>query len=89
MRKKTTPKEDGFDYNEIIRILGEEKVEQLHFILGSTTISMAAVKSIIRRQKILSCLNEGESVPKIASRLGVSRMTVYRHLKNQKLNNTV
>ena len=87
MRKKTTPKEDGFDYNEIIRILGEEKIERLHFILGSAALSFAAVNGMIRRKKIIESIQEGEPIPKIAERLGVSKMTVYRHLKNKKLSN--
>ena len=45
--------EDIAKYNEVIKILGEEKIDKLYFIMGAQRFSIATVKYIIKKKKIL------------------------------------
>ena len=69
-------------YNRIIQILGEDKIEQLYALLGSEKFSIARLRNIIKRKKIVNSIKAGEPCQKIISRIGGSRATVYRYMKN-------
>jgi len=79
---KLLSKEYLIKYDEIIESLGEEKIEQLYFIMGSEKFSVATIKNIIKKRKIISSIKEGIPFQKIASQIGVSKMTIYRYLKD-------
>lgn len=64
--------------NELIHLLGEEKVQQAVEIVGAEKISFVHLSSCIRRRHILEALEQGGSFAQIAQRFCVSRMTVYR-----------
>lgn len=78
---KTTRDDMVEEYRALIRVLGEEKIEKAYFILRSMKISFATMRNFIRNQKIMNSIKEGIPPDKIASTNGVSKMTVYRHLK--------
>ncbi|MCY7410858.1 MAG: hypothetical protein LH473_11335 [Chitinophagales bacterium] len=50
MKTKNNAQEPGINYGAIIKILGEEKIEKLHFI-DSATFSIATMKNIIKEDK--------------------------------------
>ncbi len=81
---KPSSKEADVKHDEIIRILGEEKIEKLYSLLGSQKFSVAAVMNFIKKKKIISYIKTGMPFGKIASQTGTTKMTVYRYLKNVK-----
>jgi len=79
---KSLSEKPAVKYNEIIRILGEQRIERLYSILGSQRFSIAAVKNIIRRKKIINSIREGAPIRKIISQARASRRTIYRYMEN-------
>lgn len=79
---KSSTQKDTEKYKEIIDLLGVEKVEKMYFIFGSKKISFATLRHFIRDEKIMNALKDGMSPQKIASKNGICKMTVYRHLRN-------
>ena len=64
---------------EIITILGAEKVEKLYEYLGSKKISFAALHALLLKKQICEALKSNKiSFSVLAKKLGVSRMTLYR-----------
>ena len=74
--------EDIAKYNEVIKILGEEKIDKLYFIMGAQRFSIATVKYIIKKKKILSSIKNGTPVNKMISQIGSSNTAIYRYLQN-------
>ena len=68
-------------YQEIIELLGEEKVERIYFIMGSAKVSFATIRKLIREKRILESINDGFPFQKIALKDRVSKMTVYRYIR--------
>jgi|GEM_PF-3150726 len=78
------------EYNQkklmnIIKCLGEEKVNQLYHYLGSEKISFATLKHLIKEQKIRDAISNNMSVRKITGMFKVSKKTVYRKLNENKV----
>lgn len=76
-----TLKDSNWKYKEVINLIGEEKIQRLHSIIGSEKISFATILHFIRNEKISSAIQNGIPFKKIALAVGVSKMTVYRNLK--------
>ena len=70
-------------YLELIEFVGEEKIERLYLIMGSTKFSFAMVRNFLKKRKILNSIHDGNSCKKTARQCGVSKMTVYRYLNNE------
>ncbi len=70
--------------NEIIRILGAKRIERIYSIVGSKPVSFSYLNYVIRKIKIEHELKLKRPVMKIAKKLGISRMTVYRSLGRNK-----
>ncbi|MBK9730423.1 MAG: hypothetical protein IPO83_03895 [Chitinophagaceae bacterium] len=81
---KTLSENNTKKFKEIIDLLSEKKVEKLYFLIGPEKFSFAALRHFIRDEKIKNAIKDGLPRQKIATTYGVSKMTVYRHLKNGK-----
>ena len=76
------PEEPADRYNEIIRILGEDRIEQLFFLIGPQKFSLAKAKNIIRQKKVLNLIKDGVPFRKIRQQLGCGKTTIYRYSKS-------
>jgi len=68
-------------YLQVINTIGIEKVQQLYLMLGTERISIAALHRMVVRSNFKSALNGKLPVRRLAEKLKVSRMTVYRYMK--------
>jgi len=78
---KPSSKESADRYDAAARILGEERVEQVSSIFGSERFSIATLKNIIKKQKIIASIREGAPCRKIVSQVKASRATIYRYYR--------
>jgi len=58
--------ETGDKYNQLITLLGEKKIEKLHYIMGSEKISFAALRNFIKRREIVNAIKERADISIIA-----------------------
>ncbi len=68
-------------HKRIIEILGEEKVDELYYFLGSEKISLVQLRRILWEEKIKRSLDGKKSIAQIAKGNGVVKTTIYRLLK--------
>ena len=62
-------------------MLGEDKIEELYYCLGSEKISFAMLKKVMDQKKLKQKVDGKKSIAKIAKENGVSAKTIYRLLK--------
>jgi hypothetical protein len=65
----------------IIDMLGEEKIDELYYCLGSEKISFAMLKKIMDQGKLKKKIDGKKPIAVIAKENGVSAKTIYRLLK--------
>ncbi len=74
--------------NRLIEILGEDRINQIFELVKSKPVSFSTLKFMIRRKNILKDIRDGKSVTEIVKQYGLSKMTVYRLIKNNGKSNT-
>lgn len=69
--------------HELVRILGEKKILQLHSLLGRAPVSFAMLVNFMCKHRLLLKLDSKEfiSVTAFAKKHGKSKSTIYRALK--------
>jgi len=72
---------------EAIKALGADKVEKLYQIFGSEKIPIASIYKLLIKEKFLELFDGKKPIAKIAIEMKVSKMTLYRLLKENKNNN--
>ena len=68
-------------YKRIIEVLGEEKVDDMYYFLGSEKISFATLKRIMHQNKLRELAAGKKPITQVAKENGVSAKTIYRLLK--------
>jgi DNA-binding XRE family transcriptional regulator len=70
---------------EIISILGEDKIKEVYSLTSCQPISFAALIKIIKFKEVEKELDNSEPLNKIARKTGVSKKTIYKIFKNKLL----
>ena len=68
-------------YEYIIELLGDDKIDELYYLLGSERISFATLKRIQYQKKIKKLLEDREPVSEVAKKALIHKRAVYRLIK--------
>ncbi len=73
--------------SKLIEILGEDRINMVYELMKSKPVSFSTLRFMLKRKKIMLEISDGKSVKDIIKAYNLSKMTIYRLIKNNGKNN--